>query len=191
MKKSLGPRIAAYPTPVWVIGSYDSQGKPNAMTAAWGGVCCSEPPCIQVSVRPSRHTYTSVLARKAFTVSIPDAAHAAEADYFGIASGQNTDKFARTGLTPVRSETVDAPYVGEFPLVIECRLLHSMELGAHAIFVGEIMGTLAEEETLTDGKLDMAKLSPLLYSVDQRSYFGVGQVVGKAYSLGLKYHKQD
>lgn len=191
MKKQLGPRIAAYPTPVWVIGSYDAQGRPNAMTAAWGGVCCSEPPCIQVSVRPSRHTYASVLARKAFTVSIPDAAHAAETDYFGIVSGKDTDKFARTGLTPGRSEKVDAPYVVEFPLIIECRLLHSVELGAHAMFVGEIVGTLVNESALTDGKPDMAKISPLLYSVDQRSYFGVGQPIGKAYSLGLKYHKQD
>lgn len=191
MKKQYGPRIAAYPTPVWVIGSYDSQGKPNAMTAAWGGVCCSEPPCIQVSVRPTRHTYASVIARKAFTVSIPSARHAAEADYFGIASGKDVDKFARTGLTAARSELVDAPYVAEFPLVIECRLLHSVELGAHAMFVGEIMGTLVDEDALTEGKLDMAKISPLLYSVDQRGYFGVGQFIGKAYSLGMKYHKQD
>ncbi len=191
MRKSLGPRIAAYPTPVWVIGSYDSQGKPNAMTAAWGGVCCSEPPCIQVAVRPSRYTHANVQARKAFTISIPGKAHAAEADYFGISSGLNVDKFARTGLTPARSEVVDAPYVGEFPLILECRLLQTVELGVHSMFVGEIMGTLADEEALTDGKLDMSKVSPLLYSVDQRSYFGVGQVVGKAYNLGLKYHKQD
>jgi len=191
MKKSLGPRIAAYPTPVWVIGSYDSAGRPNAMTAAWGGVCCSEPPCIQVSVRPSRHTYGSVLERKAFTVSIPGAAHVAEADYFGIASGKDTDKFERTGLTPARSEIVDAPYVAEFPLVIECRLLHTMELGAHAMFVGEIVGTLVDEDALTDGKLDMAKIAPLIYSVDQRSYFGVGRDLGKAFNSGLKYHKKQ
>ena len=115
MKKSLGALPLSYPLPVFLIGSYDADGKANIMNAAWGGICASEPPCLAVSVRESRWTYAGILRRKAFTVSIPSARLAAEADFAGIASGKNTDKFARLGLTAVRSAIVDAPYIGECP----------------------------------------------------------------------------
>src|ERR1035438_5631375 len=115
MKKSLGAKTLLFPTPVLMVGSYDQAGKPNLMTAAWGGICCSDPPCVAVSLRKSRHSYDSIVERKAFTVGIANEAKMTEADYVGIASGRNSDKFAVTGLTPVRSELVDAPYAAEFP----------------------------------------------------------------------------
>jgi len=87
------------PTPVLVVGTYDKEGRPNAMTAAWGGICCSRPPCLAIALRKATYTYGNVVARKAFTINIPSARQAAEVDYFGMVSGKERDKFAMTGLT--------------------------------------------------------------------------------------------
>ena len=138
-KRSLGAKTLVYPTPTWIVGSYDKQGKPNGMTAAWGGICCSDPPCIAVSLRKATYSYASLVNRQAFTISVPSQAQGKAADYFGLVSGRDTDKFAATGLTPVRSDLVDAPYVAEFPLVLECKVLHMFDLGLHTQFVGEIL----------------------------------------------------
>ncbi len=146
MKKSLGAKTILYPTPVIIVGTYDDEGKPNAMTVAWGGICCSVPPCVAVSLRKATYSHGNIVKRQAFTVSVPSERHVKEADYFGIASGRNEDKFAVTRLTPVRSDLVDAPYVEEFPLVLECRLAHTFELGLHTQFVGEILDVKADEE---------------------------------------------
>src|SRR5512144_1710564 len=119
MKRSLGADTLIYPTPTWVVGTYDKAGKPTLMTIAWGGICCSQPPCVAVSLRKATYTYGNIVERRAFTISIPSDQYARQADYFGLVSGRSTDKFAATGLTPVRSELVDAPYVKEFHLVVE------------------------------------------------------------------------
>ncbi|PKN07642.1 MAG: flavoredoxin [Deltaproteobacteria bacterium HGW-Deltaproteobacteria-8] len=188
MKQSLGAKTLAQPTPVWVVGSYDAAGKANIMTAAWGGICCSKPPCVTVSVRTERHTYAAIMARKAFTVSVPSQRHVAEADYVGMISGVAADKFAVTGLTATRSDLVDAPYVEEFPLVIECRLLETVDLGAHTQFIGEILDVKADADILdTDGNIDLARLLPLIYSPGSSKYFGVGPVVAQAFNAGKKY----
>jgi len=185
MKKSLGPGTLAQPTPVWVVGSYDMEGRPNMMTIAWGGICCSKPACVTVSVRKERHTYPAVMARKAFTVSVPSQAHVQEADYVGIVSGAKADKFAATGFTAVKSGLVDAPYVQEFPLVLECRLLQAIDLGAHTQFIGEILDVKAEDSILdADGHIDMRKLKPILFAPGSSNYYGVGELLGKAFSLG-------
>lgn len=186
MKVSLGAKTLAQPAPLWIVGSYDENGKPNAMAAAWGGICCSKPPCIAVSLREERHSYASILARRAFTISVPSASHAAQADYFGIASGKDADKFAATGLTPVRSELVDAPYVGEFPLVLECTLLRTVSLGMHIQFVGEIVDVKADADVLDEkGYPDAAKVRPLIFTPVTRTYHTVGEYVGQAFEMGL------
>ena len=123
MKKSLGAKTILYPTPVLIVGTYDAAGKPNAMTAAWGGICCSSPPCVAVSLRKATYTYGNIAQQGGFTINIPSEKHVLEADYFGLMSGKKTDKFAESGLTPVRSDLVNAPYIAEFPFVLECRLL--------------------------------------------------------------------
>jgi len=187
MKTSLGPKTLLYPVPVLVVGTYDAQGKPNAMTASWGGVCCSQPPCINISLRKATYSYNNIVERKAFTVSLPSEAFVREADYFGIASGRDTDKFAEAGLTPVRSDLVDAPYVAEFPLVLECRLVHTADLGLHTLFVGEVADVKIDPSTLdAEGKIDIRKLKPMLYAVNTSDYYGVGELLAKAFSIGKK-----
>ena len=190
MKKSLGAKTLAYPTPVWVVGSYDATGKANIMTAAWAGICCSKPPCVTVSIRKERHSYAAIKDRRSFTLSIPSQAQVAEADYVGMVSGANVDKFAQAGLTAVKSDVVDAPYVQEFPFVIECRLLQTIDLGAHTQFIGEIIDVKADETVLdAEGNVDITKLLPLIYAPGASTYYGVGQAIAKAYSAGKKFEK--
>lgn len=184
-KKSLGARTLVFPAPAWVIGSFDPQGKPNVMTAAWCGICCSKPPCVSVALRQVTYTYGNVVAKRAFTLNVPNEQYVKEADYFGMVSGRDTDKFMATGLTPVGSDLVDAPYVAEFPLVLECRVLHVNDLGLHTLFVGEIMDVKADESVLgEDGLPVMDKVRPILYGPEVRTYHGVGPVLGKAFSAG-------
>lgn len=183
MKKTLGAKTLVYPTPVFVVGTYDKAGKPNVMTAAWAGICCSVPPCVAVSLRKATYTYGNIMARKAFTVSIPSEDYVNEADYFGIASGRDEDKFAKSGLTPIRSDLVDAPYVKEFPLVLECRLQHHIEIGLHTQFIGEILD-VKSDEVGEDGLPDIEKVRPILFSPEARKYHAVGRYLGKAFSIG-------
>ena len=185
MKKSLGAKTLVYPTPVFAIGTYDANGKANAMTASWCGICCSVPPCVSVSLRKATYTYGNIVQQKAFTVSIPSQNRMKEADYLGLASGRNEDKFQKTGLTPVRSQLVNAPYIEEFPLILECKLIHSIELGLHTLFVGEILDVKADESVLGhDGLLQVEKLGALAFDPDTRRYFGTGPCVGTAFSIG-------
>ena len=185
MKRSVGPKTLIYPTPIWVVGSYDKEGRPNGMTAAWGGICCSDPPCVAVSLRKATYSYGSLIERKAFTVSVPSQGQVKEADYFGLVSGRKTDKFAATGWTPVRSDLVDAPYVQECPLVLECKVLHVFDLGLHTQFVGHILDVKADEEVLdAAGMPDILKILPIIFSPGNRVYYGVGDSLGHAFAVG-------
>ena len=185
MKRSLGAKTLAQPAPLWIIGSYDEAGNPNVMAAAWGGLCCSKPPCVAVSLREERHSYAAILDRRAFTISVPSARHAEQADYLGIASGKDRDKFAATGLTPVRSDVVDAPYVGEFPLILECTLLRTVSLGMHIQFVGQVMDVKADEDVLdASGYPDSAKVRPIIFTPVTRTYHTVGDYLGQAFEIG-------
>jgi flavin reductase (DIM6/NTAB) family NADH-FMN oxidoreductase RutF len=186
MKRSLGAVTLVYPTPVFVVGTYDKNGKPNVMTASWGGICCSQPPCVAVSLLKATYTHGNILQRKAFTISIPSENHVRQADYFGLVSGRSEDKFAATGLTPMKSEMVDAPYVKEFPLIVECRLAHTFELGLHTEFVGEVVDVKAEEGVMTAGSVDIRKVKPLTFTPARQGYYGIGNFIGKAFSIGEK-----
>lgn len=185
MKKSLGPRTLVHPAPVLVVGTYGNDNQPNAMTASWGGLCCSMPPCVAVSLREATYTYSNIVQRKAFTVSIPSEPFIKQADYFGLVTGRTTDKFAVTHLTPVRADKVDAPFVDEFPLVLECQLLHTLVIGLHTLFVGEILDVKAEESILTpDGLTDLGRVKPLVFAPDTQIYHSVGPALGRAFSIG-------
>ena len=182
MKKSIGAKTLHFPAPVWLVGTYDAGGRPNLMTAAWAGICSSQPPCVMVAIRKARYTYDNLLARKAFTLSVPSEAQVKIADYVGLVSGRKMDKFKQAGLTAVRGEYVDAPYAEEFPAVMECRLIHTLELGSHTQFFGEIVDVKLDETALDDrGRPLAAKIRPFAY-LD--GYWGLSNYLGEAFTIG-------
>jgi flavin reductase (DIM6/NTAB) family NADH-FMN oxidoreductase RutF len=187
VKTSLGARTMAFVTPVWVIGSYDDENRPTVMTASWAGICCSKPPCVTVSLRKATFSYGCIAKRRAFTVSVPSEDQVVAADFFGMASGRDMDKLAVAGMTPVASKLVDAPYVAEMPLVLECELRHSFEVGLHTMFVGEIIDVKADSSVLGEKGLPVPELvRPLVFSPELRVYHGVGAPLGEAFSMGKK-----
>jgi flavin reductase (DIM6/NTAB) family NADH-FMN oxidoreductase RutF len=190
MKKSIGAKTYLYPMPVFIVGTYDDQKKPNIATVAWGGICCSKPPSLNICLRQATYTYGNLMARKAFTVSIPSENYVKESDYVGITSGRDTDKFAVTGLTPVASDLVDAPYIQEFPMVLECQVSHVLEIGLHTMFVGEILDIKVEEACLTDKKLpDITKIKPFSFAMDSMAYYAGGPFLAPAFSIGKELKK--
>ena len=174
-----------YPAPVLIVGTYDREGKPNAMTASWGGICCSRPPCVSVSLRKATYSYGNIIERKAFSINIPSQEYVREADYFGIASGRKENKFSAAGLTPEPCDHVDAPFVKEFPLVLECRLIQTIEIGRHTQFIGEILELKADVSVLDErGIPSMEKVKPIAFAPVSLTYYGMGQFLGKAFSIG-------
>ena len=185
MKRSLGPKTLICPTPTWIVGSYDTQRKPNVMAVAWGGICSSDPPCVAVSLRKATYSYGNLMARRAFTVSVPGQAQVKAGRLFWAGQRPEVDKFAATGLTAVPSDLVDAPFVAEFPLVLECKVLHVIELGLHTEFVGQILDVKADEEVLdAAGMPDLGKVLPIIFSPGNRAYYGVGPALGHAFAVG-------
>jgi len=180
------------PAPVWVVGTYDADGKPNIMTASWAGICCSKPPAVYVALREATYSYHAILERKAFTVNLPSAEQAAIADFAGMATGRKTDKFAAAALTATKSSVVDAPLVNEFALNLECRLVEPVKIGLHTLFVGEIVDVQCEEDCLNDeGRPSIEKLRPFIFGVTKAEYYGVGNLIGPAFELGKSLIPKD
>jgi flavin reductase (DIM6/NTAB) family NADH-FMN oxidoreductase RutF len=190
MKKSVSANTINPATPVWIVGTYGKDHKPNVMTAAWAGVCCSKPPCIAVSLRKATSTYGNITERKAFTVSIPSEKYVKEADYFGMTSARDVDKFLVTGLTAEKSLLVDAPYVKEFPLVLECKVIQIVEIGLHTEFIGEVIDVKADSELLNEkGLPDIEKIKPLIWNPIDMQYRGLGKPLGQGFSIGKEIKK--
>lgn len=188
MKKSLGAKPIVYPTPVFLVGSYDGDGVANIMNAAWGGLCSSGPPSVAVSIRKERHSYDNIIERQAFTINIPSINDVEAADYFGLVSGKNCDKVKQSGMAVTQAEFVDAPMLNDCPLVLECRLIATHDLGVHTQFVGEIIDVKIEEDCLdSDGQPDIRLINPLLFAPGNRGYFAVGDFIGKAFSVGKDF----
>jgi flavin reductase (DIM6/NTAB) family NADH-FMN oxidoreductase RutF len=187
MKKSFGAKTLVFPSPVWCVGSYDKEGNPNVMTVAWGCICCSKPPCVTISLRKATYTYGNIMERRAYTVSVPSEDYVREADYLGIASGRDIDKFKETGLTPVKSELVDAPYVEEFPMILECKMIHHHEIGLHTHFIGEVIDAKIEDTHLDeDGRISIDRVRPIIFSAVAYQYHNIGEYIGKAFDIGKK-----
>ncbi|MFA6770836.1 MAG: flavin reductase family protein [Bacteroidales bacterium] len=186
MKVAIKPRPIIMPCPVLVVGTYNEDGTPNIMTAAWGGVACSRPPCVTISLREATHSFGNIKRSGAFTVNIPSEKHVKQADYAGIVSGRDHNKFLDTALTHKKSEFVNAPIVMEFPYALECKLIKQIELGLHTMFIGEIMGIVADEGVIGNQNLpDIEKVRPILFgSSGSKFYYKVGNKLGDAYSIG-------
>lgn len=183
MRINFGAKPILYPQPVFIIASYDENGVPNAMNAAWGGI--SEEKEITICVDNNHKTAKNILYSRAFTVSMADVDHVTQCDYVGVVSGNNVpDKLERCGLHTVKSEFVDAPIIEELPMTVECKLISYDEESCR--LVGEIVNVCADERVLSNGKIDPAKLCPITFDPVNNTYIALGEIVGKAFSDGLK-----
>ena len=183
MRTNFGKQTYMYPMPVLIIATYDENGVPDAMNAAWGGIHDTNQ--IGICIDPSHKTAKNLLKKKAFTVSIADAAHVTACDYVGIVSAnKEPDKFAKAGFTATKSEFVDAPVINELPMCLECEMVsYDVNTGC---MVGNIVNVNADESVLTDGKIDPSKLRPITYDSVNHKYLALGEVVGNAFSDGKK-----
>ena len=183
MRKNFGAKPYTYPQPVLIIASYDENGTPDAMNAAWGGI--SDDTQISMCLSAGHKTAKNILKRKAFTVSMADAAHVAACDYVGIVSANDVpDKLEKAGFHTTRSEFVDAPLIDELPMTLECRLVSYDEESCR--MVGEIVNVSAEESVLDEnGKIDPEKLQPITFDPVNNAYLKLGEKVGNAFRDGL------
>lgn len=185
MKMQIKPKAIALPTPVFIVGTYDENNVPNGMNVAWGGICSSNPPCISVSIRKERYTYKNIVNRKSFTVNIPSIENVKEADYFGLVSGREINKFEKTKLTPKKAEKIDAPYIEEFPFNIECKLIKEIEVGEHMHLIGEIVNIMVDENCLDENQSpDIEKLKPISYNPLSATYHEIGKEIARAFKVG-------
>ena len=181
MKKNLGVKNWMFPMPVLMIGTYDEDGTPNMMNAAWGGVTLGDQ--ITICIDTGHKTWANIAARKAFTVAFGTADTVKACDYLGIVSGNKApDKVAKSGLTAVKSAFVDAPVMNELPLVLECELASMNEETCNV--VGKIVNCAVEESALTDGKPDATKMKPICFDTCAHVYRIMGDVVANAFSCG-------
>jgi len=189
MRKNLGAKAILYPMPVLIIGTYDGNGKPNAMNAAWGGI--SEETQISICVDDGHKTAKNVVNTGAFTVSIADVENVVACDYVGIVSGnKEPDKIEKAGWHVTKSEFVDAPLFDELPMALECKLIRYDEETCR--LVGEIVNVCADERILDEsGKIDLNKFSPITYDPAHHTYRKIGGVVGKAFGDGNKLFTKD
>jgi flavin reductase (DIM6/NTAB) family NADH-FMN oxidoreductase RutF len=184
MKIERKPSTALLPTPVVLVSVADPEGVANVLTIAWVGIVCSSPPMLSVAVRPSRYSWRLLNAARGFVVNIPPADLVREVDLCGMWSGVEHDKLAELGLTTQPSTRVGAPLITECPINLECVVRHQLDLGAHELFVAEIVAVHYDEELLdARGRLRTSALSPLAY-VDG-DYYTLGERVG-SYGYALK-----
>lgn len=181
MKINFGTQTFMYPMPVLIIASYGSDGTPDAMNAAWGGIHDTNQ--IGICLSPEHKTVKNILDRKVFSVSMADAAHVAACDYVGIVSGNKEPaKVQKAGFTVTKSEIVDAPVINELPMALECKLVSYDENSGY--MVADIVNVCADESVLTDGKIDPSKLNPITYDPVNHTYIKLGEVVGHAFQDG-------
>jgi flavin reductase (DIM6/NTAB) family NADH-FMN oxidoreductase RutF len=189
MKKNLGAKDLLMPNPMLVIGTYDENGRPNAMALAWAGVVSSDPPAISISMREQRKTLANIKVKQAFTVSFATEDTMKASDYVGLVSGNKGDKVYSAGLTAVHAEHVDAPYFAEYPVTLECKVMDSRKIGQHINIIGEVVNVLADEEVLdANGKIDVTKVKAIAYDHTGENYIAVSKVVGKAFREGSALH---
>lgn len=182
-RENFGSKCVITPLPAIMIATYDEKENPDVMMAAWGGQCGPKHICFNLS---AHKTTSNIKLKKAFTVSFASKDNVVQSDYFGIVSANDVpDKVAKAGFTVVKSPNVDAPIVKEYPLTLECRVVtFDEDENGGAYVVGEVLNMSAEESILTDGKVDLAKLQPLVYDSSSNNYRLVGDSVGQAWESG-------
>ncbi len=183
MKRKIKTTEAIFPMPVLMIATYGEDGTVDVMNAAWGMMLDRDK--VVLNLTESHKTVQNIKARKAFTVSIADASHVKEADYFGIVSGNHTpDKFAKSGLTATKAEYVDAPIIQEFPICMECEFLEYQDAEYGCGVVGQIVNVSAEESVLQGENVDIEKLNAIAFDPYTHGYYSVNTRVGNAFQDG-------
>jgi len=185
MKKSIEATEAIFPMPVLMIATYNEDDSVNVMNAAWGAMLSRDH--IMLKLTKTHKTVENILKRKAFTVSIADSKHVVEADYFGIASGNDTeDKFEKSGLTSVKSDNIDAPIINEFPLCFECEFIEYQDSQYGCGVVAKVLNAYADESVLDNDKVDISKVSAIAFDPYTHGYYSVEKRVGEAFKDGLQ-----
>ena len=184
MKKSLGKGFIT-PQPVLIIGTYDKDGNPNAMNAAWGGQVGSS----QIAVSLSNHKTTdNIRLNREFTVAFATVEQIAACDFVGLVSGnKEPDKLAKCGFTVTKSDKINAPVIDQLPVSIECKVFDLQEEFGETRVVAEIVGVKADEDVLTEGKVDLGKLHVVIYDTNGKCYRAVGDSVGGAWNAGKQF----
>ena len=188
-KKTFGASTFVFPQPIFLVG-VNIEGKPNFMTVAWGGMACGAPPMLTAAIRHQRYTMKGIKSGGSFSVNIPDEELVKEADLCGIVSGANADKVSACNFEIFYGKLESAPLIRQCPVNLECKVVHILDLGSHALVVGSIEETHVSESCLTDGNPDIAKIKPLLYSRGVAPlYYAFGSSVGEAFHIGNELRK--
>lgn len=177
MKILKPPSTTFFPVPAVMVTTLGKEGKPNIITLAWAGVVNSEPPMIGIGVRPERHSFQLLQETGEFVVNLPTASQVKQVDLCGVFSGADTDKFQMTGFTPEPASKVKPPMIAQCPVNLECVIRHTLPLGSHHLFVGEVVAVKVDQDYLDRHNLvDIAKMQPLAYATP--SYWGLSQPLG-------------
>ena len=185
MKKQITTTEAIFPMPVLMVATFNEDGTVDVMNAAWGTMLSRD--MVALNLTETHNTVKNIKARKGFTVSIADAKHVVEADYFGMVSGGKVkDKFAKSGMTFTKSECVDAPVINEFPIVLECEFVEYQSDETGLGVIGKVVAVSADEEILKDGKVDIDLLGAIAFDPYTHGYYKVSGRVGEAFRDGAK-----
>ena len=189
MKKKLDGINVLYPTPTTIVGAMVN-GKPNFITIAHIGIVNhAKPYLISISLGKVHYTNAGIKENKAFSVNIPSENLVVETDYVGIVSGKKTDK--STVFEIFHGQVQNAPMIKACPLNMECRLYDTYDTPTHDLFIGEIVETYADEAVLSDGKVDITKVQPLLFDMSSIKYWALGDAVANCWNVGKKLKKSD
>lgn len=187
-KNELDARSFLYPMPATLVGA-NIEGKPNYLVIAFCGVMNAHPPIISVSINQSHFTNIGIVENKTFSVNIPSADMAVKTDYCGLVSGSEVDK---SGVfTSFYGKLKTAPMIEECPLNLECRLIQTIDFDVDTAYIAEIVGVYTDGRYLTDGRLDVKKIDPLLFATHERAYYRVGDYIGQAWNIGAGYEGKD
>ncbi len=191
MKKiALGPQTLVYPMPAFLVGANIGE-KPNFMAAAWSGIANSTPPMITVALQHHRYTLKGIREHGTFSVNVPQTSQVRETDYCGIVTGAKEDKTAACNFTVFYGKLKTAPLIEQCPVNLECKVVHTLNLGSHTLVIGQIEDVYVSEECLTNGEPDPHKIDPLIYVTGaDKAYHGMGQAVGPAFKIGMEIKKK-
>lgn len=184
MRKDIKTTEAIFPMPVLLVATYDEDGTVDVMNAAWGTMLSRD--IVVLNLTETHKTVKNIKAKKAFTVSIADAAHVTEADYFGVVSGNDIkDKFEKSGLIAVKSENVDAPIISEFPICMECEFIEYQNDKYGCGVIAKVVNVTADESVMKDGKIDIELVNAIAFDPYTHGYYKVTERVGNAFKDGL------